>query len=403
MRVTPYASVSLACVLLACTPRERAPSIDLGPGGVLLVCQSRFLSSPDGRPVPQPAHLAILRQEKGGWRTTTLDDTLSNVFHKAFIVVADAETALFTIGGDRAALTKWRPGFPPTHPQRLWQPRFGGAHDRIRDIERGDVNGDGRPDLVMATHDQGVIAVGHESDAGWSITQVDSSPSTFVHEIEIGDVDGDGTLEFYATPSQPNRASGASQPGAVVRFAWDGTRYAKTLVDSFPDTHAKEILVADLDGKGDRLFVVKEGVTSADGRLLNPVSILRYWREGDSWRHEEVTSLPDRQCRFLLACDLDGDGRKELVAAGFKSGLWWIVPTEASPWRRTLIDASSSGFEHACTCADMDGDGLDELYVAADDQKELRAYLRVGAEFRPLPILAVEGDFITWSVTAGRM
>ena len=35
---------------------------------------------------------------------------------------------------------------------------------------------------------------------------------------------------------------------------------------------------------------------------------------------------------------------------------------------KELIDADSSGFEHAAGIADLDGDGRPELYVAADDQ-----------------------------------
>ena len=42
--------------------------------------------------------------------------------------------------------------------------------------------------------------------------------SDFVHEIEIGDVDGDGVLEVYATPSEPNRLDGKPQSGVVVRY-----------------------------------------------------------------------------------------------------------------------------------------------------------------------------------------
>jgi len=139
--------------------------------------------------------------------------------------------------------------------------------------------------------------------------------------------------------------------------------------------------VADLDGNGDELYVVKEAVTSAEApEPLVPVTIMRYQHavsiaEGRGVHHS------DRQCRFLLTSDLDGDGRPELVAATFKAGLWLIAPTPIPPWRRELIDAESSGFEHACVTADMDGDGAQELYVASDDQKELRSYRHTEGRF----------------------
>jgi hypothetical protein len=45
------------------------------------------------------------------------------------------------------------------------------------------------------------------------------------------------------------------------------------------------------------------------------------------------------------------------------------------PWRRELIDKDSAGFEHASILADLDGDGVDELYVASDRHKQLRRYV----------------------------
>ena len=39
---------------------------------------------------------------------------------------------------------------------------------------------------------------------------------------------------------------------------------------------------------------------------------------------------------------------------------------------KELIDAGSGGFEHASILLDLDGDKRDELYVASDNQKEVR-------------------------------
>src|SRR5437868_1772527 len=63
-----------------------------------------------------------------------------------------------------------------------------------------------------------------------------------------------------------------------------------------------------------------------------------------------------------------------MVAAANKSGLWLLRPHNNGPWDKELIDAGSGGFEHAAILLDLDGDRRDELYVASDNQKEVRRY-----------------------------
>ena len=111
---------------------------------------------------------------------------------------------------------------------------------------------------MIATHDQGVIAVVHP-DENWRVEEVDRKPNTFVHEIEIGDVDGDGVLEFFATPSKPNKLD-QEQPGEVRMYKHTPTGWQKSIVDAPGDTHAKEILTADVDRDGvAELYVVVGG------------------------------------------------------------------------------------------------------------------------------------------------
>jgi len=79
----------------------------------------------------------------------------------------------------------------------------------------------------------------------------------------------------------------------------------------------------------------------------------------------------------FAAGDIDGDGKKELVAASYSSGLWLFRPgtDPKSAWTKELIDRDSAGFEHAAILTDLDGDGRDELYVASDKHKQVRRYV----------------------------
>jgi len=136
---------------------------------------------------------------------------------------------------------------------------------------------------------------------------------------------------------------------------------------------------------------------------VEPVEILRFDADTDPAEGVRVAELPnERLCRFLTAGDVDGDGRKELVAAAFRAGLWLLQPGEDpnAEWEATLIDADSSGFEHASVLTDLDGDGTDELYVASDDQGEVRRYDWTENGFAKQVIFQreVQGSAFTWNL-----
>jgi hypothetical protein len=232
------------------------------------------------------------------------------------------------------------------------------------------------------------------------VDELDQQADTFVHEIEIGDLDADGTLEVYTTPSEPNRFDGTSQPGKVVSYVpaknEEPSRARKVAAD-LGERHAKEILVDDVDGDGtDELYVSVEAVT--DGQ----VEILRFDADTDPSAGVAIAELPDKLCRFLTAGDVDGDGKKEMVAATHKSGLWLLRPgaDPKSKWAAETVDKDSSGFEHAAILSDLDGDGIDELYVASDAHKEVRRYVWEGGKPVREVIYSHPGDIsiFTWNI-----
>jgi hypothetical protein len=117
---------------------------------------------------------------------------------------------------------------------------------------------------------------------------------------------------------------------------------------------------------------------------------------------EVIAVLPDQLCRCLTAGDVDGDGRREIVAAAAKAGLWLLRP--GSPWQRDKIAGDSSGFEHAALLADLDGDGRHELYVASDEQNEVRRYTWRDGGWTKDVLYRYEGKMpgFTWNLTAVR-
>jgi len=389
-RLTALMVLPLIALIAGCA---KAPTAEPMANGLLL--SLAVLESGPSGPVPQPAQLGILTHDGTAWSYRFIEDEDSNVFHKGMVFApTGGEAAILTAGGTKAMIKLWNPdGSSST----LWEQDFGGKFSRMRDLEVADVNGDGFTDIVVATHDQGVVAVLYgDANGGYTAFELDAEPNTFVHEVEVGDLNGDGVLEIYATPSLPNKLDGSPQPGFVTRYV-PGIEESRTLVADLGDRHAKEILVDDVDGDGtDELYVSVEAV--AGGR----VEILRFDAGTDPTEGMLITSLGDTLTRFLTAGDVDGDGIKEMVAAANKSGLWLLRPGSdpRAEWSIESIDRNSGGFEHASILTDLDGDGVDELYVANDDDGEINRYVWVDGEpQRELLYTHPEGlSGFTWNI-----
>ena len=347
----------------------------------------------DGKPKPLPARMVILEKTSDDWSSRFIEDASGMTFHKAMAYKpAQGAGGVLTLSGAAAAVKLWVPG---EEAETLWEADFGGKFSRMRDAEVGDIYGDGTSTIVVVTHDQGVVAaLRPKPDGGVQIEELDRRAGVIVHEVEIGDLDGDGVLEVYATPSAPNRMDGKPQHGQVVRYVPALDKGREEIVD-LGDRHAKEILVDDLDNDGrDELYISVEAVSGGQ------VEIRRYSENSDGESSVSVVArLKDKLCRFLTAGDVDGDGNREMVAATNKSGLWLLRP-DSEEWDVSLIDKDSSGFEHASILLDLDGDGRDELYVASDRQGEVRRYDWSEKSWRKQVLLKYEEGLkgFTWNI-----
>jgi hypothetical protein len=405
---------TLVCLVLAlalggalgCSSGEAPPQEDevamIGSGetlpNALLLSLAVLGRTDEGKPLPLPARMGILQLVDGEWVYTDYEDEDSNVFHKAMVYEPrDGERAILTAGGTRAVLKLLGEGGP----QILWEKDFGGRFSRMRDVEAADLYGDGTRALAVATHDQGVVAIVRPTADGFEVEEIDAQEETFVHEIEIGDLDGDGTLEVYATPSARNKLDGSPQPGSVTRYV-PATGEGRVVVAELGDRHAKEILVDDVDGDGtDELYAAIEAVSGGK------VEIRRYDAGTDPTGGAVIAEIDDQLTRFLTAGDWDGDGVKEMVAAAHKSGLWLLRPQDdpRAAWSIELIDADSTGFEHAAIFTDLDGDGADELYVASDKHGEVRRYSWADGSWTRETIWTYPGGFsgFTWNIMPAPM
>ncbi|GJM25818.1 MAG: hypothetical protein DHS20C16_22330 [Phycisphaerae bacterium] len=356
-------------------------------------------------PVPGPALITVLQRINGTWVESQLTDAHSHVFHKAqFVDDLPFDGRLVTIAGSQPRLCAWSKAGPDWTCEVLWNPKFGGRQDRLRDFEIGDVHGNGKDAIAIGTHDQGVVAVLSRIGEQWNAQEIDRAPRTFVHEIELGDTDGDGQLEIFATPSQPNQATLASQPGRIVQYQFEGTKVFKRTIADLKTTHCKEILAVDVDQDGkDELVAAIEARTEILGgktEVVEPIQIVLFRAVEGEFAAETLATIPDQMCRVLCKGDIDGDGRTDIIATAMKSGIWWLQQADGGKWERKLIDRNSSGIEHAATLHDFDGKGRDSIFVVSEREGELRKYSYDGSKFLKTTITKTPKNAITFCITS---
>jgi len=322
-------------------------------------------------------------------------DSDANVFHKAI----PFDQGILTLSGQAAKIKHWRRSGSTWASTEIWSKDWGGTFSRMRDLELADLDGDDRPEMVVATHDMGVVAIGRQSGDHWVFEELGRKPNTFVHEVETGDVDGDGVVEIYATPSERNRGDLSAQPGGVIQYTLHKEGVVSSVVAQWADTHAKEITVVKMKQGADRLYAVKEASLTA------PVQVVQLEPSEAGWTERVVCSLTgEAQARFLLVGDPDGDGTDELVLAGKNTGLWLLEPKGNGEFSATIIDGTSGGFEHAAHMADMDGDGRIEIYVASErpgQKRQIRRYQWDGKRFQRRVLADLPNMGIVWHLSDG--
>jgi hypothetical protein len=246
-----------------------------------------------------------------------------------------------------------------------------------------------------------VVAVLRQPEHGgnWEVIVIDQAPNTFVHEVEVGDIDGDGLNEIFATPSAPNKMNLKLQPGKVVMYRFDGKGWPRQIIEALEDRHAKEILLADVEGRGrpDLYAVLERSLGKAPATTAEDDNAIlkRYRFTSGGFTGTVIARLPDVSCRFLNAGDVDADGQ---IASCGKAGIWMVKPA-AGEWSLRPIDRDSDSIEHATALADLDGDGHLEIYVAADKQRKLRRYVWNGEGFDRSDLLSLAENDLTFDLT----
>ncbi|HNQ21879.1 MAG TPA: VCBS repeat-containing protein [Phycisphaerae bacterium] len=233
----------------------------------------------------------------------------------------------------------------------------------VEDVAVGDLDLDGRLDVVAACESGRVTWIRQGEDAlTWYPDVIDVSHnvgcSSWI-DVEVGDVDGDGRLEIVA----------ACKGGGWVSIFYTlepptaGSSFLRFDVDTTTRRKASCVRLIDLDGDGnaDIVSVAREEEQNSIAWYENPGA--EAWRT-QAWTKHGIGQWPD--AFWLDLGDIDGDGRIDLAVSSWREASfgWFRQPDDVRTAWTGFAAARLSGTHGAgVTIADLDGDGRVEVVV----------------------------------------
>ena len=234
----------------------------------------------------------------------------------------------------------------------------------------GDIDGDGKPDLVVANFYINTISVFRNTSTSGSITagsfaaRVDFTTGTPSYHVAIGDIDGDGKPDLAVANYSGNSVSvfrNTSSTGSITT----GSFAAKVDFTTGPSPRVCAIGDIDGDGKPD---------LSVTNYNSNTVSVFRNTSTSGSITTDsfspkvDFTTGPNPQA--IAIGDIDGDGKPDLAITNTNSNTVSVFHNTSTSGSITSgsfaarVDFTTGTPSYHISIGDINGDGKPDLAVS---------------------------------------
>jgi hypothetical protein len=234
----------------------------------------------------------------------------------------------------------------------------------------GDLDGDGKPDLVVANFNSDNVSVLRNTSASGSIAagsfapKVDFATGVQPRSVAIGDLNGDSKPDLVVANASSDNISvlrNTSSSGSITAGSF------APKVDFATGDVPSSVAIGDLDGDG------KPDLAMAN-EVSNNVSVLRNTSSSGSITAGSFAPTVDFAAggapRSVAIGDLDGDGKPDLVVANLFSNTVSVLRNTSTSGSITAgsfaptVDFATGGGPVSVAIGDLDGDGKPDLAVA---------------------------------------
>lgn len=249
----------------------------------------------------------------------------------------------------------------------------------------GDLDQDGKQDIVVANVSSNSISIFRNASTSGSITsssfaaKVDFTTGANPFSVAIGDLDGDGKFDIAVTNSNAGNVSvfrNTSTNGSITTSSFAAK------IDYLTGSNPYSVAIGDIDGDGKQDLVI---ANSGSGN----VSVLRNYITGGTLTVHSFATLVNVAAgsspSSVAIGDLNEDGKPDIVVVNQSSNTVSVLRNNSSSGFISTgsigakVDFTTGSSPRSIALGDLDGDGKADLIVANNGSNTISALRNTGS------------------------